>query len=151
MACNIIVEDLQNIEIAWDGMSLPLQHGLADESEAISIEFTAADVEVKVSATGFFSYIASNTDMSGDVTMSFMQGTPQLSQLREMAYGIGFLTRGDMTITNLLSGENFVLECAGLKNRPSWTTGSGNDGVVEVMFNFSRITGYTPAQSLQGA
>ena len=144
--CTTLTVNLSNIEIEWGGYLL--QDGLADDSSAVEVEFTGDDVEIKASATGKYGVVYTNNNTTGEVTMVFNEGTPQMAKIREWAFS-NFNRRETLEVRDLLNGEVFTLNCAGLKNRPGKVWGNNADGTTEVVFNFTSVDGYVAASVLQ--
>lgn len=146
--CTTITVNLSNIEVDWGGILL--EDGLADDAEAMALEFTGDDVEIKTSATGKYAIVYTNNNTKGEVTLLINNGTPIAARLREIQMN-NFGRRENLEIRDLLNGEVFTLACAGFKNRAGKTWGNNNEGTSEFVLNFSRVDGYVAATVLQEA
>ena len=148
MTCEIQVHSISDMLVEWTPVGVIT--GFADGSDSIKNNPSPdGETKMNVSADGRFGTIVGNNRTNGELMIKLNSGSSFVGILRDLWHTNRF-ARGEMNVTNLITGESWGLECAVQKMDPSY--GIGTDGASDGEFMFLyQSTSYTPAANSQEA
>lgn len=134
MTCNVKFSSIASVIVVWE----PLGEiaGFAEGDNVIEITPNDDNDNVlDVSSDGRFGGIYGSAKTDGEVMVRLHQSSPYASLIRTLYRRNRFAT-GRMTITNADTGETHVLNCVTLKNNPSTSIGTEDNGGDEFMWTY---------------
>lgn len=144
MTCNINVQNIADAVVEWEPVGEIT--GFADGEDAISIEWADEGKNtMKVSADGTTGTLSANNRTNGTLMLKLNPGSPFIDRFRQI-WQNARTTHGQMSVTNLSTGESHLLECAALEFIPAVMIGSEAPDEYEFPFLFLRSTS-TPSEA----
>lgn len=140
--CNVNVHSITNALVEWDVVGEI--DGFAEDTFSVEIEYAdEGATKMKVAADGKFGTISANARTNGMVTLKLDPGSPFVGVFVDL-WHTDRTQRGEMSVTDVETGESWMLTCAVMEKLPNMGRGTEVPDSHDFPFLFLR-SDYTPA------